>query len=252
MTRRRGIVVGAVAVLAIAVVPAASANTVIPQTCKPPLGDRCYAVITQGISSNRSTLSLTNLTSATAKIDIACQLPDTSTEDFTNAELWLFTPPNPSGPGNFEFIETGISTGVLNHVYQSGHFFYWARGYWSPTSNAFLYNEYLLSGTVNTLTYYTHTINYGNGTWEVVRDGTAVRTGIQSQQAPGSTQAVQAGAEDVLATDGNQGTTKTLSFITSGTNHTSLTGYIFQDTNAYTISGGSSYISWSTLPGNGC
>jgi hypothetical protein len=235
--------------------PAATANTVVTDNCYPStLGDRCYATITQGVSADRSTLTLSDLTSATAKIDIACQLPATSTNDFTSAELWLFTPPNPSGPGDpgHEWIETGISTGTLNNVYQSGHFFFWARGYWSTTYGTYLYNEYLLSGTVNTLTYYTHTVDYSNGTWRIVRDGTAVASGIQSQQGPGSGQAMQAGAEDVLTNDGNQGTTKTLSFITSGVTHTSLTGYVFQDTNAYTISGGSSYISWSTLPGNGC
>src|SRR4051812_46138686 len=101
--------------------PSATANTVVSDTCYPlTLGDRCYATITQGISSDRSTLTLSDLTSATAKIDIACQLPATSTNDFTNAELWLFTPPNSSGPGDpgSEWIETGISTGTLNGVYQ--------------------------------------------------------------------------------------------------------------------------------------
>ena len=60
-------------------------------------------------------------------------------------------------------------------------------------------------------------------------------------------QGVSAGAEDTYTLDGNTGTTKTLSFVQGGVNHSSLGGHILVDPTVYSISGGGSYISFDTL-----
>jgi hypothetical protein len=217
-------------VLASSVLPA-KANTVVYDYC----AVRCYAQITQGVDLSTNSWTLTNLSSATETAYAFCQQP-ANTSDFAMDDTWLVTPPNPNAPAyqsalwSPEWIETGIRTGQLAGQYRSISFF-WAREYFNSSPyNRYLYNEYLLSGTPSLSQGYVLNTSYSTSDhyWHIHRDGASFGS-IQTQQPPGSHQALEAGAEQVTSQDSDGGEVYSLQDIQGGVTHNSWTGYVYYD-----------------------
>lgn len=176
-----------------------------------------------------------------------------TTSTFVDDELWLLTSPHPSGPpylsGNWrpEWLEYGVTNGIINRVYYTTTFF-WARQYWSPAYGAYLYNEYLASGTASLNTPYAVQIRWqGAGYWQILRNGASQYTGIQSQQPPGSYQALEAGAEMTTTLDEEYGKVSGLANVQGGTPHTNWTGYVFVAPTVFTIDQSSDHLTFHTV-----
>lgn len=248
----RGSVMSALLALSVLVSPTpADANSVVNLACTT-VGDHCYAVISQGVGSDMWSQTLSNLSSGTATVTTACQRTSDDFSTFVDNEIWLRTAPHPNGPAylstywNPEWIEYGATTGVINGTYH-GLSFFWARQYWSPTYGAYLYNEYVASGTPSLNVGYAVTIRWQTaGYWQILRGGVSQYTGIQSQQPPGNHEAVQAGAEMTDPWEYEVGSVSSLSRVAGGVTYNSWTGYVFQDTDVFTVSQSSSHLNFST------
>ncbi len=225
----------------------ALANTTLNDPC----GARCYAIITQGVDLFGGSLTLSNVSSATATEEDFCQIPSSSSH-ITVADLWLITPAHPSGPEyqsinwQAEWIETGITRGAVNGATVPLSFF-WARQYWSPSYGRYLYNEYLLSGSPSGFVNYTANIQWKTtGSWSVYRSGVAQRTGIASQQGPGSHQGLEAGAEMSTSQDRDSGEVSHLADVQSGTTRNYWSGYVYYAQGVFTISQDSTHLTFQT------
>jgi hypothetical protein len=233
--RKRRVVPVATFVLILLTAAVAAARTVYNPACTNNEGSpHCEAITTEGLGSDGSQ-TLTNVTSATAVLEALCQRPwATDTDNTTINGLWLSTPRNPSGPAYLasgwhpEWLESGLRTGYIGGT-KYGLSFYWARDYWAPTYGRYLYNEYHLSGSPATYTNYTWQTRWlaASSVWQILRDGASVITGIQSQQPPGSHQALEAGAEMTRLHDDERGWSSTLSYVAGGVSHTGFLGNLF-------------------------
>jgi len=215
----------------------ASANTVSNRICYNN-SEHCYATISQGSdrSVNPVNNTLTNLTRGTAVVKSSC-MKEQNTHSFVNNEIWLVTSPNPSGPAyrsaNWqpEWLEAGITSGVINGQYL-GLSFFWARQYWQ--SGLYRYAEYWESGAPSLNTNYTMTIQSYSTYWRILRDGSVKEQPI-TQQPPGSHMALQAGAEMVSKYDKEYGTVTGLSYAMNGSTYTGWYGYVYRDPSVFVM-----------------
>ena len=219
---------------------AAAANSVVNwRPCYGSATAECYAVITDGESRSGSVVSnnYSQVTSASAKVKVSCMTAPNNLA-FVDNELWLVTPPNPSGPlyhgtgWQPEWLEAGITQGEVNGTYVGTAFFYAIR-YWS---SGYHYLEYVIPGVVSMNTDYTFTIRWNSvGYWEVVLNGVIKARISNDNQAPGSHQAVQAGAEMLYAWGEIAGDVSALQYTMAGITYVYFGGPVDTDTRVFNL-----------------
>ena len=261
---RRIPVAGILAVLLISSLPGiATANSVVTWPCN--AANNCHAYITQGktnIPGGQPYDSLTKVTSASVYATATHLCPTSTATSFVNVEIWLVTPPSPSGPAYHasnwqpEWIEYGITRGELRGVLYKSPTFFYATNYWSNTQGRYIYSEYALqNGSLNTR--YQLQIRYvtsPNGQWQILRNGAIQVSGIYTQAGPGNNQAMQIGAEGLTASDNVAGQVDTPSYTENGVTYNSMNGLVYTDPSVFTsLTQSSTKLTFSTAHnGSGC
>jgi hypothetical protein len=230
--------------------PETAFATEVDSTCAG--STHCYATRSQGMSIARVPPgTVYNISSVTVTLRSHCQDPYDFASDIIDTEFWVGTPPHAGNTTEYEWVEMGITSGTLNGA-TAFLYFYWARGWFDPSSLTNRYQEFRIGTSTAALdTNYQWTIKYvpgsGSGTGWRIFDSTGNRGGGSANNPPGVGQWIEVGAESSILFDGNVGSTSGISWIHNGSTTTGLTGYVFRDTDAYTYtSTGYSNISFET------